>query len=406
MAVSRSIRALPPPVGDRGALDLLLDGLGLLATDGLAAATPTFRRAATVLAHIPVEDVLKWGWASASASMAIWDDDGMRVISERQVDLVRDAGAMAQLPVHLSVLAHSRASLGDFAGAASLIAEVDNVTAATGSQIAPYALVKLRGLQGREREASGPIASAIEQGFPHAHLAAAVLYNGLGRYEEAARSARHAAEAGFEPWAHTWALPELVEAAARAGDRALACDALDRLAAATQPAATDWALGSEARCRALVTEGAGAEGLYREAIERLGRTLVRPELARSHLLYGEWLRANRKADARSELHTAYDQFTSIGMEAFAERARRELAATGETLRKRAVETRDELTPQEQQIARFARDGMSNSEIGARLFLSHRTVEWHLGKVFTKLGISSRRELAAALPRDKLEPVSA
>jgi hypothetical protein len=219
MTISRSIRALPPPLDGRGALDLLLDALGRLAVDGYAAAASTFRLATTALAHIPVEDVLKWGWASASASMAIWDDEGMCLISARQVDLVREAGQLAQLPIHLSVLAYARASIGDLPGAASLVAEVDNVTAATGSQIAPYALLKLRALQGRETEASAPIANAIEQGFPYGYLAAAALYNGLARYEEAASAARQAAEASFDPWAPRWALPELVEAAARAGDR-------------------------------------------------------------------------------------------------------------------------------------------------------------------------------------------
>jgi DNA-binding CsgD family transcriptional regulator len=204
-----------------------------------------------------------------------------------------------------------------------------------------------------------------------------------------------------------WALPELVEAAARTGDSRLARDALDELAAATQPAGTDWALGLEARCRALVTESADADGLYREAIERLGRTVVRPELARAHLVYREWLRReNRRVDARAQLRLAHDQLTSIGMEAFAERARRELAATGETLRKRALNTRDELTAQERQVALLARDGMSNSEIGSRLFLSQHTVAYHLRKVFSKLGISSRRELAAALPAPESEPILA
>jgi DNA-binding CsgD family transcriptional regulator len=300
-------------------------------------------------------------------------------------------------------LAYARASIGDLPGAASLVAEVDNVTAATGSQIAPYALLKLRALQGREAEASEPIANAIEQGFPYGYLAAAALYNGLARYEEAASAARQAAEASFDPWAPRWALPELVEAAARMGDSGLACDALDRLAAATQPAGTDWALGLEARCRALVTEGADADGLYRAAIERLGRTVVRPELARAHLLYGERLRrGNRRVDARAELTAAHELFTSIGMEAFAERARRELVAAGGRVHKRTVETTDELTAQERQVALLARDGMSNSDIGARLFLSQHTVAYHLRKVFAKLGISSRRELAAALPSSESE----
>jgi DNA-binding CsgD family transcriptional regulator len=194
-----------------------------------------------------------------------------------------------------------------------------------------------------------------------------------------------------------WALPELVEAAARGGDADLARDALERLAETTQPSGTDFALGIEARCRALMSEGEIAERLYQEAIERLGRTRLRPELARAHLLYGEWLRREgRRVDAREQLRTAHGMFTDMGMEAFAERARGELSATGEKVRERTVETRDDLTAQERHIAHMARDGLSNPEIGARLFLSPRTVEWHLHNVFTKLGIHSRRALANAL----------
>jgi ATP/maltotriose-dependent transcriptional regulator MalT len=197
-----------------------------------------------------------------------------------------------------------------------------------------------------------------------------------------------------------WALPELVEAAMHMGDAELAREALERLAETTQPAGTDFALGIEARSRALLSDGTGASDLYREAIERFSRTTLRPELARGHLLYGEWLRREgRRADAREQLRTAYDLFTAIGMEAFAERTGRELVATGEKLRKRSAGTRDELTPQEEQIARLARDGLSNPEIGAQLFVSARTVEWHLRNVFTKLGITSRRQLQPALPGD-------
>ena len=207
-------------------------------------------------------------------------------------------------------------------------------------------------------------------------------------------------------WIPTWVLPELVEAAARGGDTGLAGEALERLAKTTQPCGTEFALGIEARCRALLSDGAAADALYREAIERLGRTRLRPELARAHLLYGEWLRReNRRVDARVQLRTAHEMLGAIGMEAFAERARHELQATGEKVRKRTVETRDDLTAQKRQIARLARDGLSNPEIGARLFLSSRTVEWHLRNVFTKLGISSRRELANALagPDSQLIP---
>jgi DNA-binding CsgD family transcriptional regulator len=248
------------------------------------------------------------------------------------------------------------------------------------------------------------MASAMEQTTPElgvaattAHWATAVLCNGLARYAEAAASARQAAADTFAPWLSMWALPELVEAAARSGNAALARDALERLAATTRPCGTDWALGTEARCRALLGDGGTADELYREAIDRLSRTLLRPELARAHLLYGEWLRREgRRVDAREQLRAAHDMLATIGMKAFAERAYRELLATGETLRRRNAEAVTTLTAQEAQIARLARDGRTNPEIGAQLFLSSRTVEWHLRKIFTKLGIVSRRELHAAL----------
>jgi DNA-binding CsgD family transcriptional regulator len=221
----------------------------------------------------------------------------------------------------------------------------------------------------------------------------------LARYDEAASSARHATSSPSDPWTLTWALPELVEAATRAGDTELARDAFERLCDTTQPSGTDWALGIEARCRALLSEGAAAEELYREAIDRLRRTQLRPELARAHLLYGEWLRRQgRRVDAREQLHVAHDMFVAIGMEAFADRARRELVATGEKVRRGALDTHERLTPQEAQIAQLASDGRTNQEIGTQLFLSPRTVEWHLRRSYTKLGIRSRRDLRGALAR--------
>jgi ATP/maltotriose-dependent transcriptional regulator MalT len=292
---------------------------------------------------------------------------------------------------------------GDFAGAASLVAEIDSVAAVTGTHFPPYVLLRLRALQGREGEASAAIASAIAefggQGTTalRAYWAASVLYNGLARYGEAASVARRATTDALNHWIPTWVLPELVEAAARGGDAELARDALQRLAKTTQPCGTEFALGIEARCRALLSDGPAADELYREAIERLKRTRLGPEVARAHLLYGEWLRReNRRIHAREQLRTAHEMLDAIGMEAFAERARLELQATGEKVRKRTVETRDDLTGQERQIARLAGDGLSNPEIAARLFLSARTVEWHLRNVFTKLDIRSRRELANAL----------
>ena len=412
--ICHAVRALPPPGGTPRPLEVLLDGLALLSTDGRAAAVATLQRAATAVTSIPVEDVLRWGWAATGASDATWDDARTRVIAERNVQLVRDAGALAELPIHLAALGLAKVSIGDFADAASLVAESESVAAATGSPIAPYTLMRLRSLQGREAEASTLIAMAIEraeaggQGLAAAwaHWAAAVLFVGLGRYRDAVSAARRATSSNFEPWVSMWALPELVEAAVRTGDLELANDALERLTQTTQPTGTDFALGIEARSRALLSDRTAADGFYGDAVERLGRTLLRPELARARLLYGEWLRRqNRRTDARAQLRAAYHEFTSIGMEAFAERARMELLSTGEKVRKRTVETRDQLTAQERQIAQLAGEGLSNAEIGGRLFLSPRTIEWHLRKVFGKIGIRSRGELTRALARSDAEPRS-
>jgi DNA-binding CsgD family transcriptional regulator len=405
--VCRAVRTLPSPQDAPRPLDLLLDGFALLIIDGHAAATTTLQRAALAAADTADEDVLRWGWLATGASAAVWDDEGLLTSCARQVQAVRDAGALAALPICLTDLAMVTAWTGDFAGAASLVAEIDSVAAVTGSHLPPYALMRLRALQGRQDEASAAIARAIErfggQGMTaiRAQWATAVLNNGLARYAEAASAARLAASnAALNHWVFMWMLPELVEAATREGDIGLAREALDRLVQTTQPCRTEFALGIEARCRALLSDGATADELYREAIERLRRTRLRPELARAHLLFGEWLRReNRRADAQEQLLTAHQMLAAIGMEAFAERARTELQAMGKKVRKRTVETPHDLTAQERQIARLSRDGLSNPEIGARLFLSPRTVEWHLRNVFTKLGIRSRRDLAKALTRE-------
>ena len=406
-----AVRALPPTSGAPGPLELLLEGMAQLTLEGHAAAAPTLQRAAEALLEMPVEDALRWGWAAVGASTAVWDDEGMRAISARLVRLVRDAGVLAQLPLHLASLALSTSWTGDLAGVASLIAEAESVAAATGTAFAPFPLMRLRALQGRAVEAAALISETIEhasfggQGIAatNAYWAAAVLYNGLARYDEAARAARQATSNTFEPWVSAFALPELVEAAVRVGDAQVAREALERLTATTLPSGTDFALGIEARCRALLRSGADADILYREAIERLSRTRLRPELARAHLVYGEWLRReDRRVDAREQLRAAHETLVEIGMDAFAERARNELSATGETVRRRTAHTRDDLTAQERQIARLARDGLSNPEIGARLFLSPRTVEWHLRNVFAKLDIRSRRDLASVLPRTTAE----
>jgi DNA-binding CsgD family transcriptional regulator len=405
LEICRAVRALPAPSGAPRPLDLALEGLALLFTEGHVAAATTLRRAAKVLAGIPVDEVLRWGWMATSASSAVWDYEDFHAICARQVELVRDAGALAQLPLCLSQLGMARAWMGDFAGADSIAAESESVAAAIGGHFPPDARLLLRALQGREAEACAVIASAIEQSSANGHgsastlanWAAAILHNGLAHYKVAASAARLAAANPFDPWDALWALPELVEAATRIGDHQLARDALTRLTAMTQPCGNDPALGLEARCRAMLSDGAVADFLYREAIDRLGRTRLRPELARAHLVYGEWLRREgQRVEAREQLRGAHDMLAAIGMEAFAERARRELIATGERVPKRRAENGDQLTPQEEQIARLAQDGRTNPEIATQLFLSARTVEWHLGKVFGKLGVSSRRELRDGL----------
>jgi DNA-binding CsgD family transcriptional regulator len=402
--ICRAILALPQPVRPRPH-HMLLNGLAELTTEGFAAAASTLQRAANALPDMSDEEVRRWGIAATAATAAMWDQDGLLAISSRLVKLVREAGALAELPIHLYSLGVATTWIGDLTGAAAIAAETDGITAATGSHFPPFTLLRLRSLQGRKAESSALISGVIRQTAASgeqtsarpAHWAAAVLYNGLGRYAEATSAAKQAGSNPLDPWITSWVLPELVEAAAREGDRELARDALRRLADTTQPCHTDLALGIEARSRALLSDRAATDGLYGEAIDRLGRTRIRPELARAHLLYGEWLRREgRRLDARKHLRTAHNMFVTIGMEAFAERTRRELIATGEKARKRRDQTRAQLTPQEEQIARLARDGMSNPEIGAQLFLSARTVEWHLSKVFTKVGISSRRELRAAL----------
>ena len=405
--VGRAVMSLEPRADDHRALDLLLDGLARLVIGDRAAAARALQEAAKVLTGLPVEDVIRWGWTATAATDATWDPENTRAIAERQSKLFREFGALAQLPISLAALGNVATWCGDFAGAASIAAEAESVTTAIGSRFPPTIALRLLALRGNERDAAALIASTLDeaggggQGMAatNASWAGAVLYNGLGRYDQAMAAAALATSATFEPFVSMWALPELVEAAARSGDAGRARESLQRLAETTQPCGTDTALGIEARCRALLGDGEAAEDFYREAIERLSRTPLRPEVGRAQLLYGEWLRREgRRSHARKQLRAAYDLFLTIGMEAFAERARRELVATGEHVRKRSMGNHEALTPQEEQIARLARDGQSNQEISAQLFLSPRTVEWHLRKVFSKLGIVSRRELPTALPQ--------
>ena len=404
--VSRAVRAAVPAPDPPGPSDLLLDGFAQVFTEGRAVAAPVLQRAVALFAadDMTADELLRWGWLATAAAVYLWDHDTCLAISNRGVELARACGALEVLAVGVNVLGQAVALSGDFERAALLIAEADAVAEATGEHVAPYAELVLTGLRGDETNADRLIdativsASAGGQGtaIQYARWADAVVMNGLGRYAEALESATAAAEDTPELFASAWALSELVEAATRTGEAERASRALERLVANTQCSETDWALAITARSHALMG-GDGAELLYREAIDRFARTRLRPELARSQLLYGEWLRrVNRRVDARKQLRAAHDAFVSMGAAAFAERARSELLATGEKVRSRRDDTRDELTPQEEHIARLAREGLTNPEIGAQLFLSPRTVEWHLRKVFTKLGITSRRQLPSVL----------
>ena len=406
--VSRAARSAPPLTRPPRPSDLLLDGLATLMTEGRAAAAPALRRAtsAFVANEDSSEENFRWGWLTTIPSNVLWDEESCYSINARQLQVARDAGALARLPIDLTASAIVVAWRGDFAGAAAAIAEADAVTRATGTRIAPYAAMFLAAMRGREAEAAALIDSTLRDatsggqgiGVQYAHWVAAILFNGLARYDEAQAAAEKASAEATDLFLSGWALPELVEASVKSGQPLAGADALARLAEATATAGGDWALGIHARSAAQLSRSDSAESLYQEAVTRLARTHLRPELARADLLYGEWLRGEgRRLDARTHLRRAHDLFTAIGMEAFAERARRELHATGEVVRKASVGTLDEFTATELQIARLASDGQTNPEIGAQLFLSPRTVEWHLRHVFSKLGVRSRKELRTALP---------
>jgi len=411
--VSRAARSVPHSGGPPRPPDVLLNSLATLITEGRAAAAALLEEAMRTFAdeQLPSEAIFRWGWLSVVPTYALWDEDTTYAICARQLHAARHAGGLAQLPLHLATFSLLAVRCGDFASAQEAIAEADALAEATGTTFTSHSAMTLAAFRGREAEARASIESVRREAYGLGRGVAveltewlfAVLCNGLGRYQEAAAALAATKDNPEELFVSTWTAMELLEAATRSHNSKLAHIALDRVVAATAFAGTESARGILARSRALVSEDEIAERLYQEAIERLGRTRLRPELARAHLLYGEWLRReNRRVDAREQLRTAHEMLDVIGMEAFAERARGELQATGGTARKRTVETRDDLTAQERQIARLARDGLSNPEIGARIFLSPRTVEWHLRKVFTKLAIHSRHELANALPSSESE----
>ncbi|MCW2723044.1 AAA family ATPase, partial [Pseudonocardia sp.] len=404
---AEAARAAPPARQPPRAIDLLLDGLATRFTQGYAAAVPPLQQALQAFRRQDDGGDLDLRWYGLACLIApdLWDDEAWYELTARQVRLARKAGALTILPLALSYRAGVHVSAGEFAVAAALLDEADSITQVTGNAPLGYISPWLAAWRGQHARAAELIDAGVQdatlrgEGLPItiADYAAAVLDNGLGRYEAALAAAQRACE--YEDLSvFGWALIELVEAGARSGRPEVAADALRRLDERTRASGTQWALGIQARSRALLSDGPAAEDLYREAIERLARPGSAVYRARARLLYGEWLRReNRRLDAREQLRAAHATFRRSGAEAFAERARRELLATGETVRKPAAQTAAELTAQEAQIARLARDGQTNREIGAQLFLSPRTVEWHLRKVFTKLDISSRRQLREALP---------
>jgi len=410
---AKAARAAPAASQPPSAPDLLLDGLALLITEGYAAAAPTLKRALSAFSSedISTEDGVRWLWLASPAAQVLWDDQSWDLLSTRHVQLAREIGALGVLPIALTQRTGLYLYQGDFAAAASLIEEAAAITEATGSQLPPYAPLGLAAFRGRELQALALIETSTKdtvrrgegRGLTFVQWATALLGNGLGRYQDALAAAQLACEDPHEFVFSTWAAAELIEAATRIGARGHAAGALERLSDSARASGTDWALGTEACARALLSEGGTAERLYREAIDRLARTGVRVPLARAHLLYGEWLRReNRRIDAREQLRAAHEMFAGMGADGFAERAARELRATGERVRKHTAGVPAELTAREVQIARLAGDGLSNAEIAAQLFISPRTVEYHLHKVFTKLAICSRNQLHGVLASHRNE----
>jgi DNA-binding CsgD family transcriptional regulator len=403
-AVAAAARAAPSGTVPPRMVDVLLDAFAIRLTNGYAAAAPTLARALELLLATDVsnEDVSR-GLSVSSVrnsnivALEMWDDEAVHLLAARQVQVARDTGALAHLQFALSFLARSHMLAGELTAATLMIDEARLIAEATGNPALVNAPMILAAWRGHEAQASELIeataAEAATRRWTSNNYARSVLYNGLGRHD----AARDAAWEAFQPdpiGYGSFLVPELAEAASRTGDQALLESALEWLSERTRVISSGWAGGIEARARALASEGEVAESLYRQSIAQLSGTRVRLELARTHLLYGEWLRRERRRlDARKHLRTALEAFTSMGAEAFARRAERELLATGERARKRTVETLGELTPQEAQISRLAAQGHTNREIAAQLFISPSTVEYHLRKVFRKLGVKSRTQLA-------------
>jgi DNA-binding CsgD family transcriptional regulator len=412
---AEAAQAAPPAPQPPRAIDLLLDGLATRFTRGYAAGLPPIRRALDAFRDVEDSSAgdVRWQWLACRLAQDLWDDELWYVLATRGTRVARETGALSTLPIAATYRAALHIHAGAFGDASALIEEADAITQATDMAPLKYASLMLAAWRGNEAEGIKLIeAGRLEatargegMGLGVIEWATALLYNGCGRYAEALAAAERGCEHD-DVGLYAWSLVELIEAGVRSGATEETSAALDRLSERTRASGTDWALGIEAGSRALLTDGQDAERLYLEAVERLGRSRGVVHLARARLLYGEWLRReNRRVDAREQLRAAHGMFSGIGAEGFAERARHELLATGETARKRTEDARGVLTPQEAHIARLARDGLSNPEIGAQLFISPRTVQYHLRKVFQKLEITSRNQLVR-LPTSSLTPALA
>jgi DNA-binding CsgD family transcriptional regulator len=402
--VATAARAAPRSGEPPRASELLLDGLALLITDGYASGTAVLKQAISAFrdGDVGPDERLRWSWAAGASAGLVWDHESWDVLTARAEQFARQVGALTVLPITLSTRAGVRVLTGDVAGAGFLVDQVQVVTDASDNQRLPNAALFVAAFRGEESDARQLIEAVTKDSLARgeglavavASWAMAVLCNGLGKYEDALRAASEALEDPNDLLYSGWATVELIEAASRTGRTERTKPALEQFVERTDASGSDWALATQARCRAVLSGVDNAEALYREAIERLLPTRLRLDLARARLLYGEWLRRqSRRLDARNELRTAYEMFTDFGMNAFAERARIELQATGEHARKRSVDTLGQLTPQEEQIARLAAQGDTNREIAAQLFISTSTVEYHLRKAFRKLGVKSRTQLA-------------
>ncbi|MFJ5305229.1 ATP-binding protein [Streptomyces sp. NPDC088350] len=406
--VAEAAVTAPPPRRAPRAPDLLLDGTAATLHVGYAAGVPALRRAlADFGAGMSTEEELHRMYLACITAIRLWDDDSWETLSARYVRTARETGTLSELPLALTARVYMLLFAGDLPGAALLTDELQAVKEATGSGLASYAALGLAALRGDETGGSALIDATLEDvttrgegiGITYTEWASAALNNGLGHYDKALAAGLRATAYHKDPAGMCWPLVELAEAAARCEMPEAATDACRRLSEMADASGTNWVLGAAARSHALLSEGATAERLYRDAIARFSKTRLRVDLARAHLVYGEWLRRERRRnDAREQLRTAHGMLEAMGMAAFAERAARELRAAGGTAHQRAAPARfEELTAQEAQIARMARDGLSNPEIGTRLFISARTVQYHLRKVFTKLGITSRSQLDRVLP---------